>query len=764
MGIGDPKQSLEIYREMRQLAAEINQLRTQGIQNDGEELIRIKKLVDLKKAEQEILEQEIDLREQNRKILSLENKYFIDIGKTFKANVETAKAYRDLQKANQSLLKSVETIEAQIGEARRENNTAELKFLEERKKGLEDQLKTQQLQAQSAGRSVIGGKLMAEVMGRMAPVVGVIGKSFGIIGDIIGGLVGLLKAPFDYFERIDKAARSISVDVGMTQNQMILLRREASGAAANIQAMGVSVADILTGQKVYNDELGKTVILTKNQQIAMAQIALGTDLGADGAARMAAGFEAFGYNMENVRDMVEETFITNQKLGLNSSKVLKNIEGSLKTAQKYSFKDGAKNLAQMAQTATSVKMSMESVFGLSEKLFELEGAVELSAQLQVLGGSFAALGDPMQLIYQARNDMEGLQKSLIEATKGVAMFDKATGEFRIPSAELHRLRKVAEATGISIDEMTQSALELSKQDMALSQLNKGLTFSDEQLAAIKNLAQLNKGTGKFEINLGGMKPELLENLNPDRLNDLMTKQNTLAQAAAQRLTFFEKIKNIFETFKAGLAPVIEKFMTALDNSGFADKLTNAMVTISNTIANTIEGGGLEKFLDSLITALKSAGDFIADMFSPNKNTTLNDVLNNLGRTLAAVLTIAWNNSIGRLGSLLRIENSAGNDIMSFDDVDKVNDGDISPSGLVVSKPTPRGLKPIAQGAPDDTAYLRKNGMGGDVNVNLNGTLKLDLGMGVSLDMRRDLIDNPEFKYSILQLVSNKMLELTNGTA
>jgi hypothetical protein len=152
------------------------------------------------------------------------------------------------------------------------------------------------------------------------------------------------------------------------------------------------------------------------------------------------------------------------------------------------------------------------------------------------------------------------------------------------------------------------------------------------------------------------------------------------------------------------------------------------------------------------------------MFSPDKNTTLGDVLNNLGRTLAAVLTIAWNNSIGRLGSLLRIENAAGNDIMSFNDIDKVNDGDISPTGLVVSKPTPRGLKPIAQGAPGDSAYLRKNGMGGTADVNINGTLKLDLGMGVSMDMRRDLINNPEFRYSILKMVSNNMLELKNGTA
>jgi hypothetical protein len=758
MAISNPNQDLEIYREMRQLAAEINQLRAQGGAISDDELKKISRIVDLKKAEQEILEQEIDLREQNRKILSLENKYFIDIGKTFKVNVETAKEYRNLQKANQALADSIKSIEGQIQKARSESNDAELEFLEERKKGLEDQLKTQQLQADSAGRSVIGGKMMAEVLGRMAPVAGFIGKSFGIISDLIGGLFNLLKAPFDYFERIDKAARSISVDVGMTAKQMMLLRQEASKAAVNIQVMGISVAEILTGQKVYNDELGRTVILSKIQMEDMAKIALGTDLGADGAARMAASFEAFGYNMTDVKDLVETTFITNQKLGLNSSKVLKNIEGSLKTAQKYSFKDGAKNLAQMAQTATSVKMSMESVFGLSEKLFELEGAVELSAQLQVLGGSFAALGDPMQLIYQARNDMEGLQKSLIDATKGVAMFDKATGEFKIPAMELQRLRKVAEATGLSIDEMTESALALSRQDMALSQLKKGLIFQQPQLEAIKNLAQLNKGTGKFEINVAG-KAELLENLDPDRLDSLLTKQNTLAQAAAQRMTFFTKISNIFETFKAGLAPVFEKLVKVLDESNFAERLQEAMVTISNTISSVVEGGGFNKFLDSLLDALKNVGNFVAALFDPSRNTTLGSVLDNLATMLGGLFTVAWNNTVGKLAlvpTLGRGETKIS-EYMVNKNIPGFADGGIVPGtgdkDNVLARLTPGEL----------VIPKNKVSKGLNTNINISGTLKLDLGMGVSLDMRTDLINSPEFRYSILQLVSNNMLELNNGT-
>lgn len=742
---GDPKESLNIYREMNDLVTQINANieRTNSFQNASSEEIKkqkelVERLNDLKRIENELLDEEYDLRQKTRKL-------------TFdglKENIKAGEAYRKIQKENDNLYRSMRDLQkiADKAEGERKKRLEEIIELKKR------EYVENQAAADSIGRSVIGGKAMASLIGRMVPVAGVLGSIFSEIKDFF----------INYYDKLDKAARALSVDVGMTSQQMMTLRHQAALTAVHTQSMGVHIADMLAGQKAYNEALGRTVVLSSKMMADMTDIALGTDLGADGAGRMAASFEAFGYNMSDVKDLVETTFITNQKLGLNSSKVLKNIEGSLKTAQKYSFKDGAKNLAQMAQTATSVKMSMESVFGLSEKLFELEGAVELSAQLQVLGGSFAALGDPMQLIYQARNDMEGLQKSLVEATKGVAMFDKASGEFKIPAAELHRLRKVAEATGISIDEMTESALTLARQEKALSQVKNLFQFDKEQQESIKNLAQLNKGTGKFEI-LVGDNMELLENLSPDSLKKAIGEQNRLADAATQRLTFFDKMKNLFEILKAGFAPIMDKLIKVLDESHFAEKLTEAMQTVGNIIGGMIEGGGLNNFLTSITEGIKSVGEWIGRLFDPSKNTTMMDALTSLGKMLGGVLLVAWNNSFGRLGSLLRFENAAGKDIMSFNDLEQVNDGDIKPSGLVVSKPTPMGLKPIAQGAPNDTAYLRKNGMGGDVNVNLNGTLKLDLGMGVSLDMRRDLIENPEFRYSILQLVSNNMLELTNGT-
>ena len=68
------KEDLEIYKEMERTAARINDLRTQGLQGYPQELELLSRLKDLQEAEVEILKQEVDLRGETRKILSLENK------------------------------------------------------------------------------------------------------------------------------------------------------------------------------------------------------------------------------------------------------------------------------------------------------------------------------------------------------------------------------------------------------------------------------------------------------------------------------------------------------------------------------------------------------------------------------------------------------------------------------------------------------------------------------------------------------------------
>jgi hypothetical protein len=166
------------------------------------------------------------------------------------------------------------------------------------------------------------------------------------------------------------------------------------------------------------------------------------------------------------------------------------------------------------------------------------------------------------------------------------------------------------------------------------------------------------------------------------------------------------------------------------------------------------------YYELLIDTLKNVGDFVAALFDPNKNSTLGGVLNSLGNMIGGLLTVAWNNSIGTLSLVPML----GNKEKTFAEWGKNNnipgfaDGGIVPGtgdkDNVLARLTPGEL----------VIPKNKVSKGLNANVNISGTLKLDLGMGVTADMRNDLASNADFRYAVLQLVSNNMTELMNGTA
>jgi hypothetical protein len=734
----------------------------------------VKKLNELYKEQYKINEQEYKLRQKTRTLND-------GIFNMLKANIKTSENVLKMEKEQKILRDSVAAQIKMQRKFERDGLVEKAKMQKDIVDELRKQVTLNESSIDSMKRSVIGGSKFANVLGIASGAAQGIASGFGVIFKVIGTIYDFVSKIWDDFDKVDHAVRDISVNMGLTSSQMATFSKNTAYAAVETAKLGIGVDEVIRLQQSMGEGLGKNLILTRDQIKGVAEMAKGTNLGVEGVSAMAEGFSSFGVNLDTMRDRVENVFQSTQKLGLNSAKVIKTISDNLKTAQKYNFKDGSKSLDEMAKRAVSVKMDLSSVFGLADKLFELEGAVELSAQLQVLGGSFAALGDPMQLIYQARNDMEGLQKSLVEATKGVAMFDKATGEFKIPAAELQRLRKVAEATGLSIDEMTQSALELAKQDKAMSQLANAFKYSPDQRQAIANLAQVGKD-GVLKIVTSDGTTKALSALGELEIEKILGESSSLEKAAKSRMTFLDMLKNIGNVFTSKLFPVLESISQNLMKDGLLEKLQGVADKIAGFLSELFTGDNVNKMINA-------ATSFIDKVMS-----IVNEVLNGNGSFLGKVVELGtkllYEVFKGALDMLMKpligggIGALIGGGIGSFlgpggtmigaklggmagtaiGGAMMINDGTVLPNSKVISQVTPNGgLKPLAITNPQDTITASKSGGYNNTNVNINGTLKLDLGMGVSLDMRRDLINNPEFRYSILQLVSNKMLELNNGT-
>lgn len=310
-----------------------------------------------------------------------------------------------------------------------------------------------------------------------------IGKGLSKIPDIIQKGYGSIKG-LGLFE-MDKSIKKAALSMGVLSKENIGFRNGLKKGALYSNQLGVSLEELAKIQSDYSEELGRNVVLSEQGLKAMTELSTVVGLGAEGAAKMAADMEVQGYSAERTRDFVKETLNDTYKMGLNASKVIKNIQQNIKLLNKYNFKGGAKGLAKMAETTSKLGVDMQFATSMAEKLFDIEGAVDMSAQLQVMGGEWSKLADPFKLMYMARNDMEGLTSALGKAAESSVHFNKANGEFEISALEMHRLRKVAEQMGVSYDDLAQAGKNAAKFTKIKSQVNFSIGGSDED----KDLAE-----------------------------------------------------------------------------------------------------------------------------------------------------------------------------------------------------------------------------------------------------------------------------------
>ena len=413
---------------------------------------------------------------------------------------------------------------------------------------------------------------------------------------------------------MDKSIRMSATQMGLLSKQTDGFRGSLDLAASTTASFGVSIGELAKMQADYSDELGRTVMLGKDGLEAMGQMAKATGLGAENAAKMAADMENQGYSAERTRDFVEQTMNDSHKMGLNASKVIKNIQSNMKMLNKYNFKGGVKGLAKMAETATKLGVDMNMVSGMAEKLFDIEGAVDMSAQLQVMGGEWAKMADPFKLMYMARNDMEGLTAAMGKAAEASVHFNKENADFEISALEMHKLRKIAEQTGVAYEDLATAGKHAAKFTAIKKQMR--FNMSDEEKDFLATTSKFNdKGEAYIEIDGN---PKLLKSLsNADKglIKSQMKEKASLKERAEASQTFDEKISNIIMQFKQyllpfvvsldkNLRPIVQKLTDTISNPKLIDSIKHVAEIAGNAI------GMIGKFIgDNPITSLISFGLF-----------------------------------------------------------------------------------------------------------------------------------------------------------
>ena len=132
-------------------------------------------------------------------------------------------------------------------------------------------------------------------------------------------------------------------------------------------------------------------------------------LGTENVEKIIAGYDKLGISMKTAAKATGKLYKEAGEYGINLQKYTQNFTENLHMAQMYNFRNGVNGLKEMARKATEIRQDMKQIAAFADKVGSVTGAVETAANLQVLGGSFAALANPLTMLNKSLTDVNGLQ-------------------------------------------------------------------------------------------------------------------------------------------------------------------------------------------------------------------------------------------------------------------------------------------------------------------------------------------------------------------
>jgi len=424
----------------------------------------------------------------------------------------------------------------------------------------------------------------------------------------------LLAKTWEYLMQSDKVIKETIKNLGMSGTKAAEMRKSFELSAGHVARMGGGLADIQTVMTGFADETGRARVLSSQMVEDITAIGLGTGLGVEQAAKLGAQFEYMGLDAKRSMEMVQGIVDTSERMGVNTTKVLKNMNDNFKKVNTYSFKTGSKGIAEMAMNAEKMKVDMKDALSAADAAKGLENAIELAANLQIMGGEFAKT-DPFEWMYLARNEPDKLTTKISEMTRGMVTFRKnsdGTFEKFISPADRQRLESVAKSLGISAEEMTIITQRRAELDTMSRQLA-GTGLTDREKELVQGAAVFNTKSGKFEVQLAGRMRDI-STLTSEQAKSFAKEQVSLEKRAKEAMDFETAFKATIQEFKAILLPMLQGINQVLGwirpiAEGFNDIVSNlSKGTFGNFVLKFV--GGVMAFgfvADKLLLGLTAKG-------------------------------------------------------------------------------------------------------------------------------------------------------------
>lgn len=393
-------------------------------------------------------------------------------------------------------------------------------------------------QAQKGLEQISTGAISTLLGGKLGEIIGD-GISKANIGSLVGEALNPVKAHFakaqlellkgfqnlgdelaKSWNKVDQAAFDFGKQVGLTQKQIESFRDSVISMEGGVEEIGAKYGktfdQLIKLQSDFATQTGRVVRFTTEQFKDIA--AMSGIVGDEMAVKLSSQLDSFGMSTTSAGEMVVQMYNESMKKGITLQAYSKNVTENLHLAQQYTFKDGVKGLMSMAENAAKTKMDMQQIVSLGNKLAEggVEGAVNMAADLQVLGGSFAEFADPLALLHDGLLDMEGLSDRLTGLVGKMGRFNKETGKVDIGAFQQMQLREAAKTMGVDYGKLIESATHQAKRKEIENQMSGLGNIPEEYKELLMNTAQFQNGkagvsvNGKFKELSALTKEELVE--------------------------------------------------------------------------------------------------------------------------------------------------------------------------------------------------------------------------------------------------------------
>ena len=478
----------------------------------------------------------------------------------------------------------------------------------------------------AAGAAIIRAlPKIAKALDTVKMVDGVI-KQIGNDVRIVGGYVKQLGDRWVEMQDISfKTARTMA----MSREQALRYNENLIKSTKELAAQyGITAKELNDFQQNYSEAVGRNIVLTRQQLAHMSALSKITDSAT--AAQLVDEFDKIGVGIAGTTAKVGLMQERAKSLGINATKATKILKENIQQAARYSFRNGVADIEKMSLKAASMRMDMNAIMSATEKFADIEGAISNSANIQMLGGSFAReFSNPMGAMYEAMADPAAFQERILRTVEGKGKYDAKTGAVTFDPVTMRMMQELAKNLGMSVDQITNPAMasvQNKKVDEELKAAGQFAKWGKKDREAIENLSRNNVDieTGKHFVTYlenGETKTEFIENLTEEQLSlakDSQLTQENLWGDVQDIKTILERVHGRAretKSMKEGILGTKEWWNATLTN--LQDIYMPFVSGIFNGFTNWLgkqyfSGGGIAKPLHAEFGAVVPGTSYIGD--------------------------------------------------------------------------------------------------------------------------------------------------------